>query len=90
MAMIMVGFDLGQVDGHKFHASSRDTSKGIQAIWTNIHLHNEGSVDTLGMNLTSNGAVALMSPATYQGGFGLRRRFKEGFFLVRISVGRGG
>lgn len=84
---IVICLHLAKIDGNKLHGTTEDTTKGIQAILGDGHVHKEGGDDSLGMNLGGDGPELLVGLGTdgrYPttrcgwGGRGSRRRGRSG------------
>ena len=80
---VVIGLHLPEIDGNKLHGTTEDTTKGIETVLGDGHVHKEGGDDSLGMNLGGDGpelGVGLGTDGGYatprggRGGGGSRRR----------------
>lgn len=52
---IVIGLDVAQIDGDELHGTTKDPSKGVEAVLGDGHVHEEGGDDSLGVDLGRDG-----------------------------------
>ena len=65
--LIVVEFQVRQVNRHQFHAAPGYPSKAKTAVGGRVDVHLQRCVDSLGVNLTRHRSVALVRLGTHQG-----------------------